>query len=183
MTEKTELIHLTRSKKQHRVRQIIMNKKIIKLSDTAKLLDVIFDKEMWWKKHVQQAVKQATQINIALNELWHLHSEQMRQLYQVCAALVVDYASTVWHNLLKDKTHLRLLWTVQWKALICILFAFKTASTTALKIESHMLSTHLQLKQCVQILAVSLSTLLNDHSAHTAAERAKICSRHIGLDH
>ena len=46
-----------------------------------------------------------------------------------------------------------------------------------------MLPTHLQLKQCVQILAARLSTLPNDHPARAVVERAKICSRHIGLGH
>ncbi|KAI9035202.1 reverse transcriptase family protein [Aspergillus affinis] len=44
--EKTELIHLTRSKKQHGVGQIIMNGKTIKLTNTAKLLGVI-DTNPW----------------------------------------------------------------------------------------------------------------------------------------
>jgi hypothetical protein len=44
--EKTELIHLTRSKRQHAVGQIIINRKITKPADSTKLLGVIFDKEM-----------------------------------------------------------------------------------------------------------------------------------------
>src|SRR5699024_6686248 len=181
--EKTELIHLTRSKKQHRVGQITMNGKTVKPSDTAKLLGVIFDKEMRWKEHVQQAVKRATRVNIALGGLRHLRPEQMRQLYQACVAPIVDYASAVWHNPLKDKTHLRSLRTVQRTALIRILSAFKTASTTALEVESHMLPTHLRLKQRAQILAARLSTLPNDHPARAVVERAKIRSRHIGSGH
>jgi hypothetical protein len=50
--EKTELIHLTRSKKQHGIGQIIMDGKIIKPADIAKLLGVIFDKEMRWKEYI-----------------------------------------------------------------------------------------------------------------------------------
>lgn len=64
--EKTELIHLTRCKKKHYVGQISMNGKVTKPASTAKLLGVIFDKEMRWKEHVQHAVKRATQVNIAL---------------------------------------------------------------------------------------------------------------------
>lgn len=51
--EKTELIHLIRSKKELGTGHINMNGKAIKLSNTAKLLGVIFDKEMQWKEHVQ----------------------------------------------------------------------------------------------------------------------------------
>jgi hypothetical protein len=66
------------------------------------------------EKNIQQAVKRA-KVNIAL-----VRPEQMRQLYQACVVPVVDYASTVWHNPLKDKTHLRNLGTIQWTALIRI---------------------------------------------------------------
>lgn len=72
---------------------------------------------------------------------------------------------------------------MQRTALIRILSAFKTASTTALEVESHMLPTHLRLKQRAQILAARLSTLPKDHLARAAVERAKIRSRHIGLGH
>jgi hypothetical protein len=51
------LIHLTRSKKEQATGQIIMNGKVIKPSASAKLLGVIFDKELRWKEHVQQAIK------------------------------------------------------------------------------------------------------------------------------
>ncbi|THC87494.1 hypothetical protein EYZ11_013059 [Aspergillus tanneri] len=78
-TEKTELIHLTRNKKEHSVGQIIMNGKFIKPANTAKLLGAIFDKEMRWKDHVQQAVNRATKVNIALGGLRHLRPEQIRQ--------------------------------------------------------------------------------------------------------
>jgi hypothetical protein len=44
--EKTELIHLTRSKKQHGTGQITINGKTIIPTSIAKLLGVVFDKEM-----------------------------------------------------------------------------------------------------------------------------------------
>jgi hypothetical protein len=50
--EKTELIHLTWSKKQHGIGQIVMDGKIIKPANIAKLLGVIFNKEMWWKEYI-----------------------------------------------------------------------------------------------------------------------------------
>ncbi|EED11824.1 reverse transcriptase, putative [Talaromyces stipitatus ATCC 10500] len=168
--------HLT----QHGVGQIIINGTVIKPSDTVKLLGVIFDKEMRWKEHVQQAVKRATQVNIALGGLRHLRPEQMRQIYQACVTPIVDYASTVWHNPLKDKIHLRTLGTVQRTALIRILSAFKTASTAALEVEAYVLPTNLRLKQRAQIVAARLSTLPEDHPGHTVVTRAVTRSNHIG---
>jgi hypothetical protein len=86
-----------------------MNGKAILPSTTAKLLGVIFDHELRWKEHVQQAVQRATKVNIALGGLRQLRPEQMRQLYEACVAPVVEYASIVWHDPLRDKTHLRQL--------------------------------------------------------------------------
>jgi hypothetical protein len=156
-----------------------MGGKIIKPADTAKLLGVVFDKEMRWKEHVQQAVKRATQVNITLGGLRHLRPEQMRQLYQACVTPIVDYASTVWHNRLRDKTHLKTLGTVQRAALIRIVSAFKTVSTAALEVESHILPTHLRLKRRAQVVAACLSTLPKDHPSHGVVERAKTRSNHV----
>lgn len=58
-----------------------MNGNAFKPSTTAKLL---VDHELRWKEHVQQAVKRATKANIGLGGL--------RQLYEACVTLVVDYA-------------------------------------------------------------------------------------------
>ncbi|TPR10125.1 hypothetical protein CAN33_0054905 [Aspergillus niger] len=164
--EKTELIHLTRRKTVHGKGQIVINGQVIKPADTVKLLGVIFDKEMRWKEHVQKAVKRATKVNIALSGLRHLRPEQMRQLYQACVTPIIDYASTVWQNPLRDKIHLRFLETVQRTALIRILSAVRTVSTAALEVESHILPTHLRLKQRGQIVSARLRTLPDDHPIH-----------------
>jgi hypothetical protein len=46
IAEKTELIHLTRKKKELRRREIIINRKTIKASLTVKLLGIVFDQEI-----------------------------------------------------------------------------------------------------------------------------------------
>ncbi|KAJ5244713.1 hypothetical protein N7489_004809 [Penicillium chrysogenum] len=106
-------------------------------STTAKLLGLIFDHELRWKEHVQQAVKRATKVNIALGGLRQLRPEQLRPLYEAYVTPVVDYTSTVWHDPLRDKTHLRHLRTVQRAALIRVLSAFRTVATTTLSVEAH----------------------------------------------
>lgn len=64
--------------------QIVLNGNTIKPSTTAKLLGVVFDHELRWKGHVQQAVKGTTKVNTVLGGLRHLHPEQMRRLYDIC---------------------------------------------------------------------------------------------------
>lgn len=171
--EKTELIHLTRNKREQGKGQIIMNGKVIEPSTTAKLLGVIFDQELRWKEYVQQTIKRATKVNIALSGLRQLRPEQMRHLYQACITPVVDYASTVWHNPLKDKTHLRLLGTIQRSALIRIFSAFRTVATSTLEVEAHVPPTHLRLRHRAQRTITRLHTLPCDHPIWSALLRAQ----------
>jgi hypothetical protein len=73
--EKTELIHFTRRKSEQMQGQVVINGKTVKPSPTAKLLGVIFDHELRWKEHVQQVIKRATKVAIALAGLRHLCPE------------------------------------------------------------------------------------------------------------
>jgi len=57
--EKTELIHLTRRKRDLNKGHIITDGKTIKTATTAKLPGVVVDQEMRWKQRVQQEVKKA----------------------------------------------------------------------------------------------------------------------------
>jgi hypothetical protein len=140
-----------------------MNGNTITPSTTAKLLGVIFDHELRWKEHVQQVVKRATKVNITLRGLRQLRPEQMRQLYKACVAPVIEYASTVWHDPLRDKTHLRHLRTVQRTSLIRILSAFRTVATSTLDVEAHILPTYLRLRHRAQTTITKLHTLPRKH--------------------
>jgi hypothetical protein len=159
---------------------VIVNGKTVEPSPTAKLLGVVFDQELRWKEHVQQAIKRATKVSIALGGLRHLRPEQMRQLYQACVTPVMDYASTVWHDPLRDKTHLRHLTTVQRTTLIRILSAFRTVATTTLEIEAHVLPTHLRLRHRAQNTIANLHTLPRNHPIWDALRRAQNRRNNVG---
>ena len=53
-------------------------------------------------------------------------------VYQACVTSVVDYASTVWHDLLRDNIHVHHLNIVQRAPLIRILSSFRTVTTRTL---------------------------------------------------
>jgi ribonuclease HI len=178
--EKTELIHLTRRRSEQLQGQVVMNGEIVTPSPTAKLLGVIFDHELRWKEHVQQAIKRATKVAVALAGLRHLRPEQMRQIYQACITPVADYASTVWHDPLRDKTHLRHLTTVQRASLIRILSAFRTVATTTLEVEAHVLPTNLRLRHRAQHTITRLHTLPRNHPIWSALLRAQKRRNNIG---
>jgi hypothetical protein len=52
-----------------RAAMVVINDNVVKQSTTTELLGVIFDLELRWDEHVQQRVKRATKINIAIGEL------------------------------------------------------------------------------------------------------------------
>lgn len=109
----------------------------------------------------------------SMSRLRHLRATQMTQIYQACVAPALGYASTVWHDPLKDKTLLRVLSSVQRVALIRILSAFKTVATQKLEVEAYLPSTRLQLKRRGQDAVIRLFTLPKDHPIHSTLERAR----------
>lgn len=129
---------------------------------------------------MQQAIKRATKVNIALRGLRQLRPEQMRQVYEACVTPVLDYASTVWHDPLRDKTHLRHLRTVQRTALIRILSAFRTMATSTLDVEAHVLPTHLRLRHRAQSTITRLHTLPRRHPIWPALLRAHKRRNNVG---
>ncbi|KAJ5222194.1 reverse transcriptase [Penicillium citrinum] len=179
--EKTELIHITRKRGVHLQGHITFNGTDIKPSPTAKLLGVVFDQGLRWKEHIQQAIKRATKTTLALSGLRHLRPEQMRQLYQTYVAPIVDYASTVWHDPLRDKVYLRHLNTVQQRVLIRILSVFRTVATAMLEVEAHILLTHLRLRYRAQRTIARLHTLSRDYSIWNVLSRARNHRNNVGL--
>ena len=171
--EKTELIHLTRRKRELGHGHIVIDGETIHALPTAKLLGVIFDQERRWKHHVQQAVKRATKTTIGMGGLRHLRPAQMRQIYQACVIPKLDYASTVWYNPFQGREHLRALNTVQRTALIRILSAFRTVATPTLEVECHVTPTRLRLKRRAQEVIMRLCSLPNDHPIFKVIERTK----------
>lgn len=97
----------------------------------------------------------------------------MRQLYEACVTPIVDYASTVWHDPLRDKTHLRHLRTVERAALIRVLSAFRTLAKTTLDVEAHVLPTHLRLRYLAQNTITRLHTLPRKPPISSGAEKTQ----------
>jgi len=141
-------------------------------TENVKLLGVIFDQHLKWRAHVQRAVKRATSASLAIGRLRQLRPAQMRQLYQACVVLRMEYASTVWHNPAKNKWKITALDTVQRPAMIKVLSAFKTAATQALDVETFLLPTHLRLAQRAKDVVAKLMTLPETHPIMPFLNRA-----------
>jgi hypothetical protein len=70
--EKTELIYLTRCKRDRGKESVIMEGQVVQATNTAKLLGVTFDTEMRWKEHVQEATRKATKTALGMSSLRYL---------------------------------------------------------------------------------------------------------------
>jgi hypothetical protein len=104
----------------------------------------------------------------------------MHQLYQACVTPVVDYASTVRHDPLRDKTHLRHLNSIQKISLIRILSAFRAVATTTLEVEAYILPIHLRLRHRVRNAIERLHTLTQEHPIWSALSRAQKRKNNMG---
>ena len=102
----------------------------------------------------------------------------MRQLYEAGVAPVLDYASTVFHDPLRDNTHLRHLHTVQRTALMPS--GFRTVATATLDVETHVLPTHLCLRHRAQSTITRLHTLPRKHPIGDALFRAHWRRNNLG---
>jgi hypothetical protein len=112
-----------------------------------------------------------------------LRPEHKRQLYEACVTPVVDYASTVSHDPLRGKTHLRHLRTVQRTVLIRVLSAFRTVATTTLDVEAQVLLTHLRLRYRAQNTITRIHTLPLTHPIWSALLRAQRRRNNRGFLH
>jgi ribonuclease HI len=133
---------------------------------------VVFDQELKWKQHVQQAVKRATKTALAIGRLRQLRPAQMRQLYLACVIPKMDYASTVWYNPSMSRQHSKALGVVQRTALIRVLSSFRTVATQTLEVEAYIPPTRLRLRQRAQDVLTKLCTLPQNHPIQNVIQRA-----------
>ena len=171
--EKTEVVYFTRRKKRQYRGEIRIGDTRIAVSSKAKLLGVVFDEELRFKEHVEQAVARATRASIAMGSLRHLRPAEMRQIYQACVMPTLDYASTVWFSPYGKKDKLKALTSVQRTSLITILSSFRTVATQTLEVEAHMPPTRLRLQKRAQDSIATWYTLPRDHPIRPVLARAE----------
>ncbi|KAJ5244732.1 hypothetical protein N7489_004828 [Penicillium chrysogenum] len=171
---KTELIHITRKRKEQNQGQLIMNGNVIKPSTTAKLLGVIFNHELRWKEHVQQAVKRATKVNIALEDCDSFaQSKCDNTTKRASHRLSTTPRPSGMTHFETRSIYDTSVCTVQRAALIRVLSAFRTVATTTLDVEAHVLPTHLHLRYRAQDTITRLHTLTQKHPIWSAPHRAQ----------
>lgn len=63
-----------------------------------KLLKVIFDQKLTYKKHVAKVLKRGVKAALSLKMFRNLRPKSARRLFRSMVALVMDYASLIWSS-------------------------------------------------------------------------------------
>lgn len=129
---------------------------------------------------MQQVVKRATKVNIALGGLRHPRPEQMRQLY--------GSTKHAWHRWLTTHQQCGITpsntkriynYSVDQRAtLIRILSAFRTVATQTLEVEAHVWPTNLRLTHHAKNISTRLHTFPEDHNIRDVLLRAEEIEQH-----
>lgn len=126
-TDKTSFIHFTRSAaKGSNLPLQIKGEQIVPRSEV-KILGVIFDQELRFSLHAARAAKRGLQAAMAMKRLKGLRPNSARQIFSATVAPVIDYASSVWLPVVKEK-FTKLLEPAQRIAAQAITGAFRTVA-------------------------------------------------------
>ena len=170
------LIHFTRNRREPTDASITIGNTVIQPSTEARYLGVIFDQQLRFKSHTQQAVKKGTSAALALNRIancnWGAPHKHIRQLFQAVVAPRLDYAAVIWNRPKADRSALatacnRTFTTVQRIAMKAILGCFRTTPTAAMEMESGLQPAWIRLQTKVLISVTRMQSLSIHHPIHT----------------
>ncbi len=119
-----------------------LNNKLLKSTDNAKFLGLLFDKKMTWKEHTNELKSRANKaLNILkklYNTKWGSNRYTMTRIYYSHIRPIIDYGSIVYAT--GRETTLSKLNSVQNNALRLCSGAFRTSPVDSLQVEMNILS-------------------------------------------
>jgi ribonuclease HI len=165
--DKTTLIHFTHFRNTKKIAQPLqalrVGESVVAPAQSAKILGVIFDRELRFKEHVARAAKRGWQGVQALSRLRGIRPATARQLYNATVASKIDYAAAVWFSPYLGKAMpiwIRgLLTPIQRVAAKAITNCFRTVAEEAACAEAHMLPTQARLARKITKFWVDCHTL------------------------
>ena len=146
-----------------------------------KYLGVIFDQDLKFRTHTNQAVKKGTQFGLAIGSIaratWGAPFQYLRRLFTSVTAPRMDYAAVIWHRpedmkspMIQQQTKFS---TVQRQIMKTMLGCFRTTSTDALQNETSFLSPRLRLREKILKSVIRMLTLSSQHPLHQWIQRAR----------
>jgi hypothetical protein len=167
---------------------MIKGKAIPPISE-AKILGVVMDSGLRYKKHIARTVTKGLSAALALKRLKMLSPSTARQLFNATVAPVMDYASNAWMHAIKEPAMAALNRAQRIRAQ-AITGAFRTVSVAIAEAEAYIRPVHQRLSERATTLWIYIHTLPNTHPLkrlQTSAFRRfrsplqKIAEAHVGL--
>jgi ribonuclease HI len=99
---KFQLVHYTRNRNKYEALALVTPTHTIPVSESAKYLGLIMDRQLRWKEQVEQAIKKGTKAVMAINRLtrptFGLPHQFVRQLYRSVVVPKMEYGLCVWYS-------------------------------------------------------------------------------------
>ena len=93
--EKTTIVHFTRNNNLYDSTAFVIKGERVKPKQDVKILGLIMDPKLNYKKHIAERASKSLQAAMALRRLWAISLATARQLFGATVALVMNYASNV----------------------------------------------------------------------------------------
>jgi hypothetical protein len=174
--EKTKyiLIYFMRNQKTKTDVAICIEGMSIPPSKEAKYLGVVFDQELRFRSHVNQAVKKGTQFRLAIGSIaratWGTPFKYLRRLFTSVTAPWINYIASIWHHpedifsaTPQEQTKFLI---VQPQIMKTMMGCFHTTSTDSLQNETGLLPPRLHLCEKVLKSVTRMLTLPPQHPLH-----------------
>jgi hypothetical protein len=113
------------------------------------------------KKKIASATRTLHLLHRLLNSEWGLSAAAGRQLYIACIISISDYGCQVWFN--NQKGFLNSFQKLQNSALRKILGAFKTSSSSAMKIEAAICPSIVRFQKACRLYALRIACMTENH--------------------
>ena len=102
--EKTTIVHFTRNNNLYNSTAFVIKGERVKPKQDVKILGLIMDSKLNYKKHIAERASKSLQAAMALRRLWAISPATARQLFEATVAPVINYASNVWMHTCSKKT-------------------------------------------------------------------------------
>jgi hypothetical protein len=170
-TEKTTLVHFTRIASQSSVTPILIIGEHVTPKTEAKILGVIMDSELRYRKHIAKAATKGLKAALALRRLKMLSPSTARQLFGATVAPVMDYASNVWMHI--GKGSIKPMERPQ-----TIIGSFRTVALANAEAEACIRPIHQRHQERAIKLWIGMHTLQEKHLLRKLFSRGRIFRRY-----
>ncbi|KAM6505284.1 hypothetical protein FSOLCH5_15485 [Fusarium solani] len=174
--DKTTIVHFTRVAERTSHTPFTIKGEEVKPKQEAKILGVVMDTKLRFKKHMAEAATKGLSAAMCLRRLKMLSPRTARQLFVSTVAPAMDYASVVWSHARGER---ELTWfnRAQKMGARAITGAFRTVATAVAEAEASIQTVGERHAQAGSRLYINIQTLPKTHPLATL--RASVSRRYM----